>query len=68
MRVLLYKSLDCFEVKWGLFVLKCGSFFANRSAVSFPCLQYKYVWLHFTDMCDRMSTTGLSHLKVINAL
>jgi len=36
---LLYKSLDCFKIKWCLFVLKCGSFFfACRSAVLLPCI------------------------------
>jgi hypothetical protein len=34
---LFYKSLDCFKVSGCVFVLKCGSFFASRSAVSLTC-------------------------------
>jgi uncharacterized protein with WD repeat len=50
---LLYKSLNCSKVGCCLFVLKCGAFFANRSAVSFDLLANKGTTFLFTQRFRR---------------
>jgi len=49
--LLLYESLDCFKVKWCLFVLKCGSFFFLPVGQLFRCHSKLYCSvLHILDL------------------